>query len=99
MNFLEYLGHEIYVVHDGPAAIDSLDIFYPDLVLLDIGLPGMHSYEVARELRKRESKKMIIVAVTGYGQEEDKRKSEKAGFDYHFVKPVDIDFIQKIIEF
>jgi CheY-like chemotaxis protein len=81
-------GHEVRACHDGPAALALVDEFAPDLVLLDIGLPGMDGYEVARRLRARPgSDKVLLVALTGYGQEEDMRRSRQAGFDQHLVKP------------
>jgi signal transduction histidine kinase/DNA-binding response OmpR family regulator len=83
-------GHEVRVCHDGPAALALADEFRPDLVLLDIGLPGMDGYEVARRLRELPGlDKVPLVALSGYGQEEDVRRSRQAGFDRHLVKPAD----------
>jgi PAS domain S-box-containing protein len=87
---LKFRGHEVRVAHDGQAAVPAVFDFHPDVVLLDLGLPGMNGYEVAREVRSRpEFAKLVLAAVTGYGQEEDRRRSREAGFDHHFVKPVD----------
>jgi CheY-like chemotaxis protein len=86
---LRLLGHETRVVHDGPGTLEAADVFGPDVVLLDIGLPGISGYEVARRLRARIRRPMKIVAVTGWGQDYDKKRSLEAGFDEHLVKPVD----------
>ena len=86
---LKSLGHQTRVVHTGPDALDAAPEFKPDVVLLDIGLPGIDGYEVARRLRALQTGRSFrIVAVTGWDQEADKRKSEEAGFDMHLVKPV-----------
>jgi PAS domain S-box-containing protein len=87
---LEINGHRVYTAHDGPAAIESSRAHKPDVMLLDIGLPGMDGYEVARRLRALpELSGAVLVALTGYGQDEDRRRSAAAGFDHHLVKPVD----------
>jgi CheY-like chemotaxis protein len=76
----------------------KLPEFLPDVVLLDIGLPGMDGYEVANAMRGLESgRNVLLVAVTGYGQEEDRRKSEVAGFDEHLVKPVSVKDVAEIL--
>ena len=83
-------GHAVHVCHDGPAALALAGEFRPDLVLLDIGLPGMDGYEVARRLKALPGlDKVPLVALSGYGQEEDVRRSRQAGFDRHLVKPAD----------
>jgi CheY-like chemotaxis protein len=83
-------GYSSQVAYDGPAALALALQFKPHIVLLDIGLPGMDGYEIARELQKRpETKDVILIAMTGWGQEEDRRRSEQAGFTKHLVKPVD----------
>jgi signal transduction histidine kinase/ActR/RegA family two-component response regulator len=85
---LGVLGHEVRTASDGPAALETAAAFRPDVVLLDIGLPGMDGYEVARRLRDEAGlKETLLVAVTGYGQEEDRRRAEQAGFDAHLTKP------------
>ncbi len=87
---LRFLGHEVRVAHDGPAAIDAVHQERPDFLLLDIGLPGMDGYQVASQLRGEPGMdSLIIIAITGYGQDEDRRRSRAAGFDHHLVKPVD----------
>jgi PAS domain S-box-containing protein len=86
---LRMAGHEVSVAYDGREALDSVGRQAPDILLLDIGLPGMSGYEVARHLRSRpEGQAVRIIALTGYGQEEDRRRSREAGFDGHLVKPV-----------
>jgi CheY-like chemotaxis protein len=89
---LKLLGHDVREAHDGRAAIDVARAHRPEVVLLDIGLPGMDGYEVASRLRSDECcSEALIVAVSGYGQPEDLRRAKEAGFDHHLVKPVDYD--------
>lgn len=96
---LGYLGHETRVAHDGPSTLQIAAAFQPELVLLDIGLPGLDGYEVARRLRaQRETRAAVLVAITGYGQEEDRRRARKAGFDHHLTKPVDHDRLIFLID-
>ena len=72
--------------------------YHPDVVLLDIGLPGLDGLEVCRRLRARnEASQPLIVALTGYGMEEDRRRSQEAGFDSHMVKPVDLETLQELL--
>ena len=83
---------------DGKAAIELARTFRPEFILLDIGLPGMDGYEVATILRKdRSCKNAVIIAVSGYGQDEDRRRAREAGFDHHLVKPVDFDALTKLL--
>ena len=90
--------HDVRVVHDGPAAIQAATDFQPEVVLLDIGLPGMSGYEVARKLRQAPGgEKLVLAAMTGYGQDEDRRRSKEAGFDQHFTKPVDPEQLQGLL--
>ncbi len=93
---LEFLGSEVRVVHDGPAALREIEAFRPAVVLLDIGMPGMDGHEVARKVRER-SAAITLIAVTGWGQEEDHRRSQEAGFDHHLVKPVDLDALRSLL--
>jgi signal transduction histidine kinase/DNA-binding response OmpR family regulator len=87
---LRLAGCEVQLASDGPAALKSVGAFRPDAVLLDIGLPGMDGYEVARRLRARPSgEQLILIAASGYGQEQDRQRSLKAGFDTHLTKPFD----------
>jgi CheY-like chemotaxis protein len=88
---LEMEGHATQVAENGLRAIQLLGEFYPDAVVLDIGLPGMDGYEVARNIRKtRSGQKLLLVALTGWGLEQDKSEARLAGFDVHFTKPVDV---------
>jgi CheY-like chemotaxis protein len=87
---LEIGGHAVGVAHDGPAALELAQSFLPDVVLLDIGMPGMNGYEVAMRLRAIPAHHgALLVALTGWGQDEDKRRAMAAGFDHHLTKPVD----------
>jgi PAS domain S-box-containing protein len=90
--------HEVRLAHTGPEALQLAAEYLPDVVLLDIGLPGMDGYEVARRLREQPSLEgTVLVAVTGYGQEDDRRRSEEAGFDQHLTKPVEPSKLQTLL--
>jgi DNA-binding response OmpR family regulator len=87
---LKFSGHTVSVAHDGLSAVESARAFRPHAVLLDIGLPGVDGYEVARRLRRLdETKGAYLIAVTGYGKTEDRIKALTNGFNYHITKPVD----------
>ena len=90
-------GYEARVASDGPAALDTAASFNPHVVLLDLGLPVMDGYEVADQLRAA-GVTVPLIAVTGYGQEADRERSEMAGFVAHFVKPVDLDELRHSLE-
>jgi signal transduction histidine kinase len=93
-SLLRILGADVRVVHDGKAALEAFEVFHPRVTLLDLGMPGMDGYEVARRIRARaDSRKAALIALTGWGQEQDRRRTEEAGFDYHLTKPVDIDTV------
>jgi len=95
---LRSLGHETRVVHDGHHALRAAAEFRPDAVLLDIGLPGLDGYEVARRLGAlKKERPFRIVAITGWGQEMDRIRSREAGFDVHLLKPVDMTELVKIL--
>jgi PAS domain S-box-containing protein len=95
---LQIWGHEVRTAHDGPAALAVAAEYRPDVVLLDIGLPGMSGYEVAQRLREVPGLAgTTLVAVTGYGQESDRRRTRDAGFDRHLVKPVEPNHLQEIL--
>ena len=95
---LKRMGNRVETVHDGPAAVVAAPGFRPQFVLLDIGLPGMDGYEVARRLKADAvCKAAVIIAISGYGQDEDRRRSRAAGFDHHLVKPVDLDALTSLI--
>ena len=87
---LHLTGHDAYVAYDGPSALELIEREQPDVVLLDIGLPGLNGYEVCRRVRKQPwGAQMHLIALTGWGQEKDLQESREAGFDGHLVKPVD----------
>jgi PAS domain S-box-containing protein len=89
---LSFSGHDTHTVHDGLSAVEAATALEPDLILLDIGLPGINGYEAARRIREGHAGKAhrpVLFAVTGWGQKEDRRRSHEAGFDDHLVKPVD----------
>ncbi len=91
-------GQDVCVAHDGPSALRSAEEFRPEIVLLDIGMPGMDGYEVARHLRGRpDSSGATLVALTGWGQESDRQKSRLAGIDHHLVKPVEPETLREIL--
>ncbi len=92
-------GHEVQSVHEGSAVLDAARVFRPDAVILDIGLPGtLSGYDVARQLRTLAGQEgMLLIALTGYGQEEDRRRADEAGFDYHVVKPADPEALQELV--
>jgi DNA-binding response OmpR family regulator len=90
-------GHEVTTAHDGEGALQHRDAFDPDVVLLDIGMPGMNGYEVARRWREAGGMRTLIVALTGWGQEDDKRRALEAGFDHHLTKPVDPDSLLAVL--
>jgi CheY-like chemotaxis protein len=95
---LKFLGAEVSTAHDGPAALEALKTYRPSVVLLDIGMPGMDGFEVARRARERpEGRDATLVALTGWGQEEDRRRSREAGIDHHLVKPVDLGALQALL--
>jgi CheY-like chemotaxis protein len=94
---LRLLGHDVRVAYDGPTAIEVAGSHKPEIILLDIGLPGMDGYEVVRRLREGGCcKESLIIAVSGYGQDEDRRRSQEAGFDHHLVKPVDYEALMSL---
>lgn len=96
---LQAAGHEVTAANNGPAALKKVEEFAPDLVLLDIGLPGMDGYEVARRLRQNpRTRNILVAALTGYGQESDRELTKAAGFDVHFVKPVDFEALKRFID-
>jgi len=86
------------MVHDGDAALEAVKAGPLDVVILDIGLPGMDGYEVARRMRRQPGgDQLVLVALTGLGQEEDRRRSREAGFDHHLVKPVRIHVLKELL--
>jgi len=90
--------YDVRLAHDGPAALQAAREFSPRVVLLDIGLPGMDGYEVVQRLRAEPAgKEIAVIAISGYGQEADRRRSGEAGFDHHLVKPVDLENILDLL--
>ncbi|MCA9144183.1 MAG: PAS domain S-box protein [Planctomycetaceae bacterium] len=96
---LKKLGdHDVVVAHDGPSALTAIEQNNPEIVLLDIGLPGMDGFEVGRRIRDDAAfDNLLLVALTGYGQEEDRQKSREAGFDVHLVKPPALDQLHAVL--
>jgi CheY-like chemotaxis protein len=95
---LQAMGHDTRVVHDGVEALEEAEIFRPDIVLLDIGMPRLDGYETARRLASQPwAAATQIVAVTGWGQETDRQRAKDAGFHRHLVKPVDLDALREVM--
>jgi len=95
---LKLIGHQVATAHSGPEAIEKAREDHPEFILLDIGLPGMSGYEVAAQLRREEScRDCTIVAISGYGQDDDRRRSRQAGFDHHLIKPLDHDALLALL--
>jgi len=96
---LEMWGHEVVYAYDGPTALETARKWQPQAVFLDIGLPGMDGYQVAERLRELpKGKDTILIAITGYGQDDDRRRSRRAGIDHHLVKPVAPDALRSLID-
>ncbi|MDR5740568.1 MULTISPECIES: ATP-binding protein [unclassified Caballeronia] len=96
---LELEGHEVRTVYSGEEAVDVLDHYSPEVVLLDLGLPGMSGYDVARRIRATPAiKDVTMIAITGWGQPQDRERTAEAGFDFHFTKPVDVVQLNEAIE-
>jgi CheY-like chemotaxis protein len=97
-SLLQLDGHQTQVAYRGDTALERAPQFRPALVLLDIGLPDMDGYEVARKLRAAPATAAVgLIAVTGYGRGEDERRTREAGFDAHLVKPIDLECLERII--
>ena len=95
---LEITGNKTYMAHDGVEAVEAIEKHRPDVVLLDIGLPRLDGHEVCRRVREQPwGKDIVVIALTGWGQEDDRRKSEEAGFNGHLVKPVDYDKLLELL--
>ena len=96
--WLEFSGHEVAVAYSGHDGLQAAEQYQPDVVLCDIGLPGLDGYGVARKLRDNPATATArLIAVTAYGQDEDRRRSHEAGFEQHLVKPVDPDALQSLL--
>jgi CheY-like chemotaxis protein len=95
---VRFWGHECWCAYDGASALPLADLHTPDVVLLDIGLPGMDGYEVAARLREHAAlHETILIALTGYGQPEDRERTRRAGFSHHLLKPVDTDALREML--
>jgi CheY-like chemotaxis protein len=95
---LQMMGNEVRTAHDGLEGVELAATFRPDLVLLDIGMPRLNGYDACRRIREQPwGKNVLLVALTGWGQEEDKRRSHEAGFDTHLVKPVEPEALEKLL--
>jgi CheY-like chemotaxis protein len=95
---IEILGHEVRTAHDGLEAVAVAEAFRPGLILLDIGMPLMNGYDACRSIRQAPwGQGIVIAALTGWGQDEDKRQSKAAGFDHHLVKPVDPVVVEELL--
>jgi CheY-like chemotaxis protein len=95
---LKFLGADVAVAHDGPAALETFEAYRPGIVLLDIGMPGMNGYEVARAIRRKAGGRRVpLIALSGWGQEDDRRRAREAGFDHHLIKPAEIGALQSLL--
>jgi CheY-like chemotaxis protein len=95
---LEHQGHTTITADDGQRALNAVADFDPDVAILDIGMPGLNGYELARRLRAgREDGRPFLVALSGLGQAEDKARAAEAGFDHHFTKPVDVNALLSLL--
>jgi CheY-like chemotaxis protein len=95
---LSIMGHETRTAHDGESAVTSAETFLPDVVLLDIGLPKLNGYEVAQRIRQSSwGASMFLIAVTGWGQDEDRQRSSEVGLNVHMVKPVEPSALEKLL--
>jgi len=96
---LDLTGNETHQAHDGQEAVDMAMAIKPEVILLDLGLPKLNGYQACCKIREQPwGKKIVIVALTGWGQEEDRQKSKQAGFDGHLVKPVDVDDLMRLLD-
>jgi CheY-like chemotaxis protein len=96
---LRILGHDVQTSYEGLTALEAAQLKVPDVMMLDIGMPRMDGFEVARRIRTDSAlKDVFLVAMTGYGQEEDRRRSQESGFDAHLVKPVLVDDLKAVLD-
>ena len=96
---LSFSGHEVRIVHDGASALDAVRDFRPDVAFLDIGMPGLTGYEVAQAVRAEPwGREVQLIAVTGWGQPDDRARARTAGFDWHLVKPIDPADVDRLLE-
>lgn len=96
---LSIMGHDTRTAHDGETAVATAESFRPDVVLLDIGLPKLNGYEVAQRIREQSwGTSMYLIAVTGWGQDEDRQRSTEVGLNLHMVKPVEPAALERLLE-
>ena len=95
---LGVMGYEVRTAYDGPEAIEAADDFQPSVALLDIGLPKLSGYDIARHVRRLRGHGVLLVAITGWGQESDRLRAVEAGFDHHFTKPADFGKLLELIQ-
>ena len=99
MRVVALAGHNVRIAHDGSAALEAVSTFQPEVIVLDIGLPGMNGYDLARRIRgETASNPVTLIAATGYGQTEDRQRAHESGFDHHLTKPVDYAALLELIE-
>jgi CheY-like chemotaxis protein len=95
---LKLMGNEVLTARDGQEAVDLAALYRPDVVLLDIGMPRLNGYDAARQIRQQPwGKGVLLIALSGWGQQEDKRRAQEAGFDHHLVKPVEPAALEKLL--
>jgi CheY-like chemotaxis protein len=95
---LRTMGNEVHTAHDGLEAVGVAAALQPDVVLMDIGLPKLSGFEAASRIREQPGgSDMVLIALTGWGQEEDRRRSKEAGFDHHLTKPIDFTVLQELL--
>jgi CheY-like chemotaxis protein len=95
---LDLLGHTTRVAHDGPEGLFLAEEFQPDLAFLDIGLPGMNGYDLARAIRRMGTmQQVVLIALTGWGAHSDQQQSQEAGFDQHLTKPVSLEALEQAL--
>src|SRR5690606_3484869 len=95
---LRLTGHEVHTAYDGVQGVEAAGQLQPQVVLLDIGMPRLNGYETCRRIRQEPwGKQMVVIALTGWGQQEDPRRTREAGFNYHLEKPVDLDALTELL--
>jgi CheY-like chemotaxis protein len=98
-DLMKITGNETHTAHDGQEAVEAAARLRPDVIVLDIGLPKMNGFEACRKIREQPwSKTIVMVALTGWGQDDDRRKSAEAGFDGHLIKPADFGELTRLID-
>lgn len=95
---LESFGHDVVAAEDGPSGVRAAEEIRPEVAIVDIGLPGFDGYEVCRRLRVLLGEEVTLVALTGYGQAEDRERARAAGFDVHLTKPADVETVAAVVE-